>query len=140
LPAWFSRLHPKYRTPVNSIVFMGGVALSASLAVLIGTGNQEAFTLLQIWSWTFYGLGYLVMFAVPLLAAKEKALQPAAWLRAAAASGFAVTLLFVVLSIFPVIRVEDPLLYSTKVIGVIVGANFIGWLIYRAGQQKPANG
>jgi len=27
---WFTRLHPKYRTPVNSIFFLGGVALAAS--------------------------------------------------------------------------------------------------------------
>src|SRR5262249_18345817 len=56
LPKWFTPLHPKYRTPVNSILFMGGVALAASMGVLIGAENQEAFALLQIWAWTFYGL------------------------------------------------------------------------------------
>ncbi len=57
LPRWFTVLHPKYRTPVNSTLFMGGIALAASAAVLIGAGNQEAFVLLQIWSRSFYGLG-----------------------------------------------------------------------------------
>ena len=138
LPQWFTRLHPKYRTPVNSILFMGGVALAASMAVLIGTGSQESFVLLQIWAWTFYGLAYLAKFAIPLFSAKEKGLRPGGWLRLGAASGFLVTLLFVVLSVQPVIPVANKLRYSVKVAGFVIGANFLGWMIYRAGQQKGA--
>lgn len=136
LPQWFTRLHPKYRTPVNSILFMGAVALAASIAVLIGTGSQESFVLLQIWAWTFYGLAYLAKFAIPLFAAKEKGLRPGGWLRLGAASGFLVTLLFVVLSVQPVIPVASKVGYSLKVAGFVVGANILGWMIYRAGQQK----
>ncbi len=136
LPQWFTQLHPKYRTPVNSILFMGGVALAASIAVLIGTGSQESFVLLQIWAWTFYGLAYLAKFAIPLFSAKEKGLRPGSWLRLGAASGFLVTLLFVVLAVQPVIPVASKLGYSLKVAGFVVGANFLGWMIYRAGQQR----
>ena len=136
LPRWFTRLHPKYRTPVNSILFMGGVAVAASVAVLIGTGNQESFVLLQTWAWTFYGLAYLAKFAIPLLSAKEKGLRPGSWLRLGAACGFLVTLLFVVLSVQPVIPVASKVGYALKVGGVVVGANFLGWMIYSAGQRK----
>lgn len=136
LPKWFTRLHPKHRTPVNSILFMGGVALVASMAVLVGTGSQESFALLQIWTWTFYGLAYLAKFAIPLFSAKEKGLRPGRWLRVGAASGFAVTLLFVLLSVLPIVAVNSKLGYSVKVVGVVLGANVVGWLIYRAGQRK----
>lgn len=85
LPVWFTRLHARYRTPVNSILFLGGITLAASLAVLIGIGEQEAFELLQIWGFTFYGLAYLALFAIPLLARKDRGIRPAAWLRLAAA-------------------------------------------------------
>jgi amino acid transporter len=139
LPTWFTPLHPKYRTPVNSILFMGSVALAASIAVLIGAGNQESFTLLQTWAWTFYGLAYLVKFAIPLLSKKEKGLRPGRWLQFAAASGFFVTLLFVVLSVLPVIPVASMWKYSLKVILVVLGANLLGWMIYRAGQRKTAS-
>ena len=138
LPRWFTVLHPKYRTPVNSILFMGGIALVASTAVLIGAGNQEAFVLLQIWSWTFYGLAYLAMFAIPLFAAKEKGIRPGMWLRVGAASGLLVTLSFVLLSVFPIVDVASKGLYSLKIVSVVLGANFVGWMIYRAGQQKVA--
>jgi amino acid transporter len=46
LPSWFTRLHDRYRTPMNSIVFVGAVTLAFSVAGLIGVGHQEAFQLL----------------------------------------------------------------------------------------------
>jgi len=136
LPGWFTVLHPKYRTPVNSILFMGGVALAASIGALLGAGNQEAFVLLQIWAWTFYGLAYLAMFAVPLFSAKSKGIRPGTWLRVLAASGMAVTLLFVLLSVFPVVEVGSKWGYSLKIALVVLGANLVGWLIYRSGRAK----
>jgi amino acid transporter len=138
LPSWFTRLHPKYRTPVNSTLFMGGVALAASMAVLIGAGSQESFVLLQIWAWTFYGFAYLAKFAIPLFSAKEKGLRPGQWLRIGAASGFLVTLLFVSLSVLPVIPVASVWKYSLKIGLVVLGANLLGWVIYRMGQRKSA--
>lgn len=138
LPRWFGDLHPRYRTPVNSILFMGGVALATSVAVLIGSGNQESFILLQTWTWTFYGLAYLVKFAIPLISAKEKGLRPAPWLQLGAATGFLMTLLFVLLSVQPVIPVASKLVYLLKVVIVVTGVNLLGWTIYRTGQRANA--
>jgi hypothetical protein len=117
---------------------MGGVALAASMAVLVGAGSQESFVLLQIWAWTFYGFAYLAKFSIPLFSAKEKGLRPGQWLRIAAASGFLVTLLFVSLSVLPVIPVASAWKYALKIAGVVLGANFLGWMIYHAGQRKEA--
>ena len=49
-----------------------------------------------------------------------------------------VTLLFVLLSVFPIIEVESKWIYSLKILVVVVGANLVGWVIYRAGRQKIA--
>jgi amino acid transporter len=136
LPRWFTVLHLKYRTPVNSILFMGGVALAASTAVLIGARNQEAFSLLQIWAWTFYGLAYLALFAIPLFSPKAKGIRPGLGLRMGAAAAFTVTLLFVLLSVSPVIEVASVWKYSLKIALVILGANLAGWTIYHIGRQK----
>jgi amino acid transporter len=136
LPAWFSRLHSRYKTPVNSILFLGGATLAASVAALIGVGEQEAYELLLTWGFTFYGIAYLALFAIPLLAPKASGIRPRLALRIAAALGFLVTLLFVVLSIFPVIRVESESRYSLKIAGVVLVANLVGGMIYRAGQRK----
>lgn len=136
LPAWFSRLHARFKTPVNSILFLGGATLAASIAALIGVGEQEAYELLLTWGFAFYGLAYLALFAIPIFAPKGSGIRPGTGLRVAAASGLLVTLLFVLLSVFPIIRVENEAAYSSKVAAVVIGANLVGWMIYRAGQSR----
>ncbi len=130
LPQWFTRLHPRYRTPVNSIFFLGGITLAASIAVLVGVGAQEAFELLLIWAFTFYAIAYLALFAIPVLAGKQSSLRGPLWMKALATSGFLMTLLFVVLSIFPIIPVASQSAYSAKTVAVILLANLAGLILY----------
>ena len=135
LPEWFSRLHPRYKTPTNSVLFLGAATLMVAVAALIGVGPDEAYELLLTWSFTFYGIAYLALFAIPIFSKKERGLRPPLWVRIAAGSGLLVTLLFVALSIFPVIDVDSSWRYSVKIAGVVLGANVLGWLIYRAGRK-----
>jgi len=135
LPEWFSRLHPVHKTPVNSILFVAGATFAASLAALFGVGPQEAYELLLTWGFTFYAIAYLALFAIPFLSAKNRGLRPRLWLRMAAVSGFAMTLLYVMLSILPIVDLESSWHYSLKIAGVVLGANFLGWMIYRGGHR-----
>lgn len=136
LPQWFSRLHPRYKTPINSVLFLGAATLVVALAALVGVGQQESYELLLTWSFTFYGIAYIALFAIPIFSRKERGLRPRLWIRVAAASGLLVTLLFVALSVFPVIDVASSWRYSAKIAGVVLGANLLGWMIYRAGGRK----
>jgi glutamate:GABA antiporter len=129
LPEWFTRLDPQRRTPVNSILVLGAMTVGVSLAVVIGAREQEAFELLQVCGFACYGLGYLALFALPIAGFRRGKLGLSIWLKIAAASGFLVTLLFVTLSIFPIIDVENPRVYALKTAGVILGANLLGGLI-----------
>jgi len=45
------------------------------------------------------------------------------WLRAAAASGFVVSLLYSVLSVFPIIDVDSWTVFAVKIISVLLVAN-----------------
>lgn len=135
LPEWFSRLHPRYKTPINSVLFLGAATLVVALAALIGVGQQESYELLLTWSFTFYAIAYLALFAIPIFSPKNRDLRPRLWVRIAAASGLLVTLLFVVLSIFPIIDVDSSWRYSLKIAGVVLGANLVGGMIYHAGQR-----
>jgi hypothetical protein len=47
-----------------------------------------------------------------------------------------VTLLFVVLSIFPIIDVGSSWHYSVKIAGVVIGANTVGWVVFQTGAKK----
>jgi len=131
VPSWFTRLQPKYRTPINSILFAGGATLAACVVALAGANQEEAFSLIQIWGFTLYGLAYLAMFAIPIVSGRKLGMPPTLGLKLAAGSGFLVTLLFVVLSIFPVIDVPNPAAYAWKTTLVVVGVNLIGVLLYR---------
>lgn len=136
LPEWFTRLHPRYKTPVNSILFLGGVTLAGSVVALIGVGPQESYELLLTWGFTFYAIAYLALFAIPFLSPRQRGLRPGLWLRVAAVSGFLMTLLYIVLSIFPIVDVQSSWQYSVKIAAVVLGANVLGWVIYRAGRRR----
>jgi len=138
LPAWFTTLHAKYRTPVNSILFVGAVTLFMGIVGLIGVGKQEAFQLLWNASGVFYAMTYLVMFAIPIIGLKNAASRPPIWLAIAAFSGFLMTLLYVVLSLVPIIEVENRLSFAMKIGGLIVISNMIGFAIYTAARRKIA--
>src|SRR6202011_3011781 len=58
LPVWFSRLHPRYKTPINSIFFVGAITLMIAIASQIGAGIQEAFQLVDNAANVFYGIVY----------------------------------------------------------------------------------
>jgi amino acid transporter len=136
LPEWFTHLHAKYKTPANSILFLGGITMAFGVVVLVGVGDQEAFVLLQTWGFTFYGLAYLALFAIPLFARKELGIRPALWLRIAAVSGLVVTLLFVLFSVSPIISVKSESAYAAKTAAVLIGANALGLLLYRLGSRR----
>ncbi len=141
LPPWFSRLDERYRTPVGSVLFASAVIMVLTLTAITGAGNQESYQLLLNASLLCFAGAYLVMFAIPLVARGEK---PGWGVRVAAASGFVMTLLFVVLSVFPIVKVDNAGLFAAKLIAVIGGLQCAGALYYWrarrtfAARQPPA--
>lgn len=136
LPAWFTRLHPTYRTPVNSILFVGVITVAFTLAGQAGVGLQEAFQLLENTAGIFYGFTFLGLFAIPLFAADRLIARPPPWLRAAAGAGFAVTILYCVLSVFPIIDVESWQSFTLKITAVLVGVNLLGLGIFALSRRR----
>ena len=136
LPNWFTKMHARYKTPVNSILFVGAATLVMGIVGLIGVGKQEAFQLLWNASGVFYALTYLVMFAIPLIGLRASGQKVPIWLKAAASCGFAMTLLYVALSIVPIIQVESRLMFAVKIGGLIMIANLIGLGFYLAARRK----
>src|SRR3954465_4500099 len=104
LPRWFSRLHPRYKTPVNSLLFVGTLVLVIALASQIGAGVQEAFQLVDQAANVFYGLAYFAMFAIPLFGASALRKDASVWLRIAAAAGMITCLLAIFFTVFPIIN------------------------------------
>lgn len=138
LPGWFSHLHPRFKTPVNSLVFVGAVVLVLALASLIGAGVQEAFQLVDQAANVFYGTAYLAMFAIPLIGARALRKGASLWLRIAAVAGMVTCLLAIFFTVFPIIDVPSPFLFALKVIGVAVVADAIGLAIFLLGRRRAS--
>jgi len=132
LPAWFTRLHKKYKTPAQSIFFVGAMTLAFSIAGITGVRSQEAMQLLNNASGIFYALTYLVLFAIPI-ASRNKASLP---VRIAAGSGFLMTLLYVVLSIFPIIDVRSWASFTAKISGVVIAGNLAGLAVFEMAARR----
>jgi len=136
LPPWFSQLHSKYRTPVNSILLVGVVAFGIGLVSLIGVGQAEAFQLIWNAGGMFYALTYIVMFAVPIFGLRGVTPRPPLWLKVASWSGLLMTVLYVALSIFPIIQVASVTTFALKISLVILVANAIGIGLYVSARPR----
>jgi len=130
LPGWFSRLHPKYKTPINSILFVGVVTLVIGVASLTGVHAHEAFQLIDNAGGIFYALTYLALFAIPMFGMKALGVKAPWWLKIACASGFIVTLIYIRFAIAPITEVENLKAFALKIIATVVIANAVGLGIY----------
>jgi amino acid transporter len=129
LPAWFTRLHPTYKTPVNSILLVGVTSLVIAVLGLVGVGQAEAFQLIFNAGGIFYAITYLVMFAIPLWGLRKVAAPTPMWLKLLSLSGLLMTALYVVLSVIPIIKVESVATFAIKISLLIVAANAVGAFI-----------
>ncbi len=132
LPAWFTRLSPRARVPVNSTLFVSGASVALALLGLVGVGHQEAYQTMASAGLVLWALTYLVMFAIVIVGRGPGMPRPPPWLRVAAASGFGMTLLFAVLAVFPIVHVESAVAFALKTGGIIVATNAIGAGLYLA--------
>jgi amino acid transporter len=131
IPPWFSRLHPRYRTPTNSILL--ATILIAALLVLASAGVRaaEAFAVLNNASNILYGLAYLAMFAIPVIGAKLVRARIPTWVAVLCIVGFCATLFTCATSIYPFVDVPNPLHFAIKITATIFLTNFIGYAFYR---------
>jgi amino acid transporter len=130
IPAWFSKLHPRYRTPVNSVLFIGVCAVVFAAASLTNVGEQEAFQLLGNASGILYGFSYLVLFAIPLIGLRRTGQRAPPWIRVIALFGAATTALYMVLSVLPIVTVESRAAFALKVGGTVLVTFAIGGALY----------
>ncbi len=139
LPAWFAKLHKRYRTPVNSILFVGVTTLVFSLAPLIGVKEAEAFQFQDNAANIFYALIYMVLFAIPIVAMKRFGAKAPWWLKAAATLGFLMSVVGAFFTVFPIIDVQSRFLFAAKIIAVVIAANAIGAAIYVFDKKRSQN-
>ena len=136
IPAWFTRLHPRYRTPTNSVVFTCALILLLLVLANVGVHAQEAFQVLANASSTHYELAYLAMFAIPLVGAGVLRAELPRWLRWTSVAGFCATLFSFLISAYPFVDVVNPRAYAAKILGTTLLSNALGLLFYRMRNRR----
>jgi amino acid transporter len=131
VPAWFTRLHPRWRTPANSILCMSALVMLLVVLAGVGVHAQEAFQVLTNASITHYELAYLAMFAIPLVGVAALRRQLPAWLKWLSVVGFCSTLFSLLISAYPFVDVVNPRVYAAKILGTTLCSNAVGFLFYR---------
>ena len=82
-----------------------------------------------------------MMFAIPLIGLRGISHRAPLWLKVASVSGPLMTLLYVTLSVFPIINVKSWLAFTSKIIAGIMVANIIGTAIFLfAGKRRERSG
>lgn len=138
LPHWFTRLHPRWRTPVNSILFVAVLVIALTLLSMLGVREQEANQVLANASIVHYAIAYVALFALPFLGSRMLREKLPGWLKVAATAGFASSLIAVLISVYPIVDVVSRGAYAAKIGGAVVLSNLIGVLIYRLGSRNAS--
>jgi len=136
VPEWFTRLSPRFGTPVRSLVVIVAVAAVFCVLASLGAGRQEAFQVLNTSGQLSFGIYYCAMFAVPLFAGARFGQKPGWILRACAVSGLVITVVQCVLAMVPIVDVNNSWGYAAKVAGTGLAVNLVGVAVYRRGRGR----
>jgi amino acid transporter len=126
LPPAFARLHPRYRTPHLSILFLGVGAGVLLLLSQLGETFRAAYQITIDMSVITLFIPFLYIFG-------------AAWKfgqRLAAFSGFCVSLIAIAFSFIPTPDVKFFWLFELKLVGSCVFLYVAAWLLYRSHRRQ----
>ena len=131
IPSWFTRLHPRWKTPANSILCTSALIFLLIVLANVGVHAQEAFQLLSNASLTHYQVAYLAMFAIPLLGAASLRSSLPRSLKWTSAVGLCATLFSLLISAYPFVDVVNPVVYAEKIMGTLLLSNLVAFTFYR---------
>ena len=75
---------------------------------------------------------------MPLFGLRSVSPRPPLWLRLASLSGLLMTVLYIVLSVFPIIKVESVSTFALKITMTIVVMNLVGIGILLSARRRTA--
>jgi amino acid transporter len=136
VPRWFSRLHPRRQTPVNSILFVAAMVMALILLSMLGVREQEASQLLAAASIALYAITYVVLFALPIIGSQALRSALPWWVKLAALAGLISSLVSLGIAVYPIVDVTSRGEYAAKISAVVLLSNIAGVVIYRVGKRR----
>ena len=120
---------------MNSILFVAVLVMALILLSMLGVREQEASQLLSNASIAHYALAYVGLFALPLVGRAALRDGLPTWVKVAALAGLLSSLVSLAIAVYPIVDVASRIGYAAKICAVVLAANGVGVLIYRA---RPA--
>src|SRR5579859_1657443 len=137
LPRWFAHLHPRRETPVNSILFVAVLVMLFIFFSMLGVRNKQEVNQLLTGTWiSLYSIAYVALFALPLLGRRALRSDLPGWVKVLSLAGLISTVVSLVITVYPIIKVPDPGVYAAKVCTAVVVSNLLGIVIYKGGQRR----
>lgn len=137
LPAFFARLHPRYRTPHISLIVQAAIAsgiLLVSLFLQVGTAQttiQEGYDVLVNLTILTYFVPYLYLFVALVLLDRQPGTRGRIWI--VAITGLASTSISIVLLFIPPAGTPSPLTFYVSLVGQFLALVGVGLLLARRG-------
>ena len=148
LPAWFGKLHPRWRTPYFAILLQAGIS---ALVLILSQYNESvkgAYQSLVDLAIIIYFVPFLYMYAsvIKLSYRADRAQRAGVFLIPggrigvwiAGILGFAVTALSIALALIPTLDVRSALIFELKVVGATLGSILVGLVLYWRGARQKA--
>jgi amino acid transporter len=145
LPTAFGRLHPRYGSPYVSLLSQAAVAAVFILLGQAGTTVKGAYDVLVSMAIISYFIPYLFMFAALIRLQREPASPGVirvpggrAVAVGLAGTGFATTVISIILALIPAADEPNKVLAVTKVAGLTIVLVAAGALVYYLGKRRQA--
>jgi amino acid transporter len=130
IPTWFTRLHPRWKTPANSILCTSALIFLLVVMANVGVHAQEAFQVLSNASLAHYEIAYVAMFAIPLVGAAGLRRELPPWLKWTSLVGLGSTIFSLLISAYPFVDVVNPIGYAAKIVGTLLVSNLLALCFY----------
>lgn len=140
IPAWFNRLHPVHKTPVNSIFMTSGIIVAMLVLGSAGVRAAEAFGVLNDASNEFYALAYLAMFLIPVCGTRVIRSRLPRGVAVICSIGVLTILFILVLNAYPFMSAVRPGRFAAKIAATTLLVNAVGWMFYRSRGASAAGG
>jgi amino acid transporter len=144
LPKAFGKIHPKWRTPYISIIVQAVLSAAVLLLSQINETTRGAYQVVVDITIILYFIPFLYMFAaaIKLAGRADRDTNPHAVLVPGGKTGVwiacglatSVTLLSIIVSVFPPGDSSNRILFVIKVVGTTVAAIAIGLILYFRGK------
>lgn len=144
LPPAFSKIHPRWNTPVLALVAQGVVAVVLTFLATVGTSVQNAYLFFADLTTVLAFIPYLYMFASCIALGREAARVPGAipvpggrtGNVASNLSGFAMTALAIVLACIPPVDEPRKLLRVVLLVGGAAAFVGMGLVLYAVASKR----